>query len=382
MEDIGLHNKLEITDREFHIHTGTLIEQQKIISEVFEKGMFLISREIDMDLRSDNIKSFDYDFLNSVTQNFHQQVMDEIDALYQIEEKLKKFRHPKSHYRLGVLFLKRNLYNEAIRQLKLAIELEEGFTKALIGLGISYLKSGKFKESLETFESTVSQTNKYPDVINYHGLAHLFLGAYDKAMNLFKDAIQLNPKYAECQFNLGIALYKSALDGVKDPKAVAVPARVSIYLKEVQSLQRYHGIYWEKDFSQLHELLKDNNHKIILPQLEQFQLKLVDIASEKDKVYEFYLRFLFGGRDIDSGIINMYQNSFENNAKENKKYPDYWNDRGIFNLIKSRNLYLNAISEFEKAIELSPKFNDAKQNLEKIKSNDKGFMILLRAILK
>ena len=201
-------------------------------------------------------------------------------------------------------------------------------------------------------------------------------------MNLFKEAIQLNPKYSECQFNLGIALYKSALDGVKDPKAVAVPARVSIYLKEVQSFQRYHGIYWEKDFSQLHELLKDNNHEIIMPQLEQFQLKLVDIASEKDKVYEFYLRFLFGGRDIDSGIINMYQNSFENNAKENKKYPDYWNDRGIFNLIKSRNLYLNAISEFEKAIELSPKFNDAKQNLEKIKSNDKGFMILLRAVLK
>jgi tetratricopeptide (TPR) repeat protein len=382
VEDIGLHNKLEITDREFHIHTGTLIEQQKIISEVFERGMFLISREIDMDVRSDNIKLFDYDFLNSVTQEFHQQVIDEIGSLYQIEEKLRKFRHPKSHYRLGVLFLKRNLYNEGIQQFKLAIELEKDFTKALIGLGISYLKTGKFKESLETFGSIESQTDNYPDVINYHGLAQLFLGEYDKAMSLFKDAIQLNPKYAECQFNLGIALYKSALDGVKDPKAVAVPARVSIYLKEVQGIQKYRGIYWEKDFNQLHELLKDNNHKVIMPQLERFQLKLVDIAAEKDKIYEFYLRFLFGGRDIDSGMINIYQGFFENNATANKKYPDYWNDRGIFNLIKSRSLYLNAINEFEKAIELSPNFTEAKKNLEKIISNEKGFMILLRAILK
>jgi hypothetical protein len=40
------------------------------------------------------------------------------------------------------------------------------------------------------------------------------------------------------------------------------------------------------------------------------------------------------------------------------------------------------MSEFEKAIEIDPKFSDSKQNLEKIKSNEKGFMILLRAILK
>lgn len=382
MEDFGLHNKLEIAGREFHIHTGTLIENQKIISEVFEKGMFLISREIRIDVRDDNAKSFDYDFLNTVTQDFHQQVISEIDALYQIESKLTNFRHPKSHYRLGVLFLKRNLFEEAIRQFKLAIEQEKGFTKAYLGLGISYLKSEQFKEALSTFAKAGSKAQKYPDVLNYHGLANLFLGNFHNAIKMFKEAIQKNPKYVECQFNLGVALYKSALEGVKDPKAVTVPARVSIYLKQVRNLKKYHGKHWQKDFQQLLDILKDNNHEVILPQIEQFQLKLVDLVSERDKIFEFYLRFLFGGQEVDSDMIKIYERYFEQNTATNNDYPDYWNDRGTFNLIKSRSLYLKAMSEFEKAIELSPGFAAARTNLEKIKSNEKGFMILLRAILK
>lgn len=119
-----------------------------------------------------------------------------------------------------------------------------------------------------------------------------------------------------------------------------------------------------------------------MPKLEQFQLKLVDFISDRDNIYEFYLRFLFGGKDINLNIINTYQQYFDNHTLHHQQYPDYWDDQGTFNLIKSRGLLLKAMSEFEKAIEISPNFSEARQNLEKIKSNEKGFMILLRAILK
>lgn len=381
MEDFGLHDKLELESREFHIHTGTVVKDQKIISEVFEKGMFLISREFNINFRNE-LNTFDYEFLNEKTQEFHHQLIDEIEALYQIDSKLKRYKHPKSHYRLGVLFLRRNLFEEAISQFRIAIDQDDSFSKARQGIGICYLKTRQFNQALETFTFLIEQNDQYPDVLNFYGLTHLFLGDHDRAMSLFKEAIQLNPNYAECQFNFGVAIYKSALDGAKNPTEITVPARVSIYLKQVRNNEKYLSNYWQNEFNKLLELLKNSNHEVIIPQLESFQLKLVNFVSDRDKVYEFYLRFLFGGKEIDLNIIKNYQGFFDFQNISHQQFPDYWDDQGTFNLIKSRGLLLKAMSEFEKAIEIGPNFTEARQNFEKIKSHEKGFMILLRAILK
>ncbi len=381
MENFGLHDKIDIDNREFHVHTGTLIENRKVISEIFEKGMFLISREYQIDFRSET-KNIDYDFLNSITEQFHHIVIEELKALYQIESKLAKYRHPKSHFYLGVLFLKKHLYDEAIRQFKTAIDQDNNFVNAYMGLGISYLKSRKFSNAANTFQKALSVSEKYPDFLNYYGLAYLFLEEYDRSISLLKESIRINPNYVEAQFNLGVALYKSALNGAKDPKAVAVPARVSIYLKQVRDLKKYRVPIWQRQFNQLLELLKDNNHEVIIPQLEEFQLKLVDLVADREKIYEFYLRFLFGGSELKPETIEKYERYFYANNSENTRYPDYWNDLGTFHLIKSRSLYLKAMTEFEKSQALAPNFEDPRHNLEKIRSHEKGFLILLRAILK
>ena len=381
MENFGLHDKIEIFDREFHIHTGAMIEHNRIITEVFERGMFLLSRQYDINLRKDRI-GHDYDFLSKVTENFHQNVIDELESLYLVQEKLMRYRHPKSHYYLGILFLKRNLFEESIREFKTSLEQDHSFNRAFIGLGVSYLKSRKFVTAKETFKTALNMSEKFPDFLNYYGLAHLFLDEYDEAMSLLKEAIRLNPKYVEAQFNLGVALYKSALHGAHDPEAVAVPARVSIYLKQVRDLSKYRVPMWQKEFNQLLELLRDNQHNTIIPELEQFQLKLVDLVSDREKIFEFFLRFLFGGKDLTLETINKYQSIFVANDSDTQHYPDYWNDLGTFNLIKSRGLLMKAMSEFEKALELAPGFDEAQKNLDTIRSHEKGFMILLRAILK
>lgn len=381
MDNFGLHDKIKIEEREFQIHTGTILEKKRIVTEVFEKGMFLTSHQHPIKLRGES-SGINYEYLNNITQKFHEHVIDEIEALYKIEEKLSHFKHPISHYHLGCLFLRRNLYGEATRQYLKCIEQDPKFLRAYNGLGISFLKSKQFEKALETFQKALDSGEKYPDLINYSGLANLFLGNYDKATSLFKEAIGINPNYFECQFNLGVALYKSALQGVKNPKAVAVPARVLIYLKQVRDLERYQQTYWQKEFTQLLELLKDNNHEIILPEIEKFQLSLVDFTSDKEKVYEFFLRFLFGGIELTPETIDQYEPYFNFSNGSLNKYPDYWNDLGIFHLIKSRSLYLRALSQFEKAIELAPEFQEVRHYRDLIKSNEKGFMILLRAILK
>ena len=381
MEDIGLHDKVEIQGRIFDIHTGIIMRNNKIISEVFEKGLFLTSSELPVNLRNEKRK-INYEFLNKVTKSFHNSVIDEFEALYLIEEKLEKFKHPISHFHLASLFLKRNLYSEAIRLYKKSIELDPNHTPSYIGLGISYLKSRQFDQSLEVLNKALGSQEGYPDLLNYTGVAYLFLDQYERAISLLKEAVEINPNYNEAQFNLGVALYKSALVGVKDPRAVAVPARPVIYLKQVREQERYQTVHWQKQFNQLLELLKDNNHEVIIQEVENFQLKLINFAPDKDKVYEFFLRFLFGGNELSHEVIDKYATFFEIKDEMMKTFPDFWNDLGIFHLIKSRNYYLRSLSEFERALAIAPGFKDAQKNRDMIKGNEKGFLILLRAVLK
>ena len=54
----------------------------------------------------------------------------------------------------------------------------------------------------------------------------------------------------------------------------------------------------------------------------------------------------------------------------------------VGNIYQATGEYSTARSYFEKALALAPDFEDARHNLKMIKSHDKGFLILLRAILK
>jgi hypothetical protein len=51
-------------------------------------------------------------------------------------------------------------------------------------------------------------------------------------------------------------------------------------------------------------------------------------------------------------------------------------------MIQCRHLFLKSVAEFEKAVELNKDYTDANNNLSLIRNVKKGFLILLRAILK
>ncbi|MCB0314777.1 MAG: hypothetical protein KDH84_16220, partial [Calditrichaeota bacterium] len=75
------------------------------------------------------------------------------------------------HYYLGILFLRRNLFEEAVHQFTTSIDQDNNFMRAYMGLGISYLKSRQFSTAMATFQKALSMSEKYPDFLNYHGLA-------------------------------------------------------------------------------------------------------------------------------------------------------------------------------------------------------------------
>jgi hypothetical protein len=80
--------------------------------------------------------------------------------------------------------------------------------------------------------------------------------------------------------------------------------------------------------------------------------------------------------------LQYYESRVREQEEVREGFADYWNDLGRIHMIQCRNLFLSALSEFDKSVEINAKFKEAIKNYDLVKNNKKGFLILLRAILK
>ena len=96
----------------------------------------------------------------------------------------------------------------------------------------------------------------------------------------------------------------------------------------------------------------------------------------------FYLKFMYGGKGLDNDTIRRYEERLKASLNDNGDYADIWNNLGVIHLIQCRNLFLQALGEFRKALEINPDFEKAQKNKILVENDGKEFLILLRAILK
>jgi hypothetical protein len=91
---------------------------------------------------------------------------------------------------------------------------------------------------------------------------------------------------------------------------------------------------------------------------------------------------MFGGKGKDDDYIQGYTNELKTAVADHPGYADLRNNLGTAYLIQCRNLFLNALEEFRQALKINPEFKKADKNLKLAENDGKGFLILLRAILK
>jgi len=109
LKSIVFHSKLNVNTREFHIHTGSLLEKNLILSEIFERGKFIASKQVRYETRDEESKEPNVDYLKSIASELHQNTIDEMSTLFHIQSTIKSLRNPIAHYKLGSIFYYRNI---------------------------------------------------------------------------------------------------------------------------------------------------------------------------------------------------------------------------------------------------------------------------------
>ena len=102
METLGLNNDVMVGDRKFHVQTNYSETEKKIVSNVFNEGQVIESRELQ------SLEEISIEEMKDRMHSIHKDLITEMEILYYIDEKVKSVRHATSSNKLVLLFLKKN----------------------------------------------------------------------------------------------------------------------------------------------------------------------------------------------------------------------------------------------------------------------------------
>lgn len=374
MEALEISSEVRSGNKLFQIKSQT-DETEPLIKSTVMAGEWVVleRRELVQDSESEALK-------NQLSQ-LHREMMTEIELLYYIAEKVRSINHPGSNNKLGLVFIKHNLFEEAIDQFQLAVEKQPDFLEALNNLGLAYLLTRNYANAISTFTKGIGLNKEFADLYNNLGYCHYELMQYTAAIQMFEKAVEINPDYAEAQFNLGQAYLKVVLDGAHD---ASLPAAEELLRKGQAHLMIAAEILPPthiKYFDSVNECLASGELAEAFEYLDVLKNNISN-RFEVDFENEFYLKFMFGGKGKDDKFIAEYTQTLQATIEKYPNYADLRNNLGIVYLIQCRNLFLKALDEFRKALKLNPNFKRAEKNLKLAENDGKGFLILLRAILK
>jgi tetratricopeptide (TPR) repeat protein len=137
----------------------------------------------------------------------------EVEKGISLLEKVKKIKGPSYEsnffHEAGVVYYKKQLYQEAIQHFQKSVELTPGDPIRLEYLGLAFEKYGDFGKAVEYYQKAIENAT-YDKSKYYNRLAFLQIDLqhYTEAVNLLQQAIELDPQplYFE---NMGFAMEKS-----------------------------------------------------------------------------------------------------------------------------------------------------------------------------
>jgi len=382
LSDIGFNDNLEVAGRKFHFQTATNANKGKIRTEIFEEGRILSTAEVDFERRKDSRIQTAEDRLRIIVESLHQEMIEEVELLFRISEKVNKLRHSPSNCKVGQLFMHHNLVEDAIRQFKIAIENDSRNAEAYSLLGQTYILVGEYQKAVEILSKGIQLDTRFTDLHNNYGLALMMSGNYDQAMEELKQAIKINRKYLEAHYNIALLYFKTTSVNYSD-KAIPPPSiRIQRAMEHLDQIKNIRIKVFDSVYTKIQKLAEKQEFEAIVKILEENRKKVFPGDFSRLISNTFYLKFMYGGKGLDNETIKRYEHRLNSALEENPEFADVWNNLGVIHLIQCRNLFLQALSEFNRSLELNPGFEKAIKNKKLVENDGKEFLILLRAILK
>ncbi len=189
MNAIERTKECRIGDRVFPIFTEYSDVEHKLNSTV--KYQSRIIRHDTLSIDDKNLVNIDQKM-----DDLNREIEDDLEQLYVMADKVSSIKHELSSNKMGLVFLKYHLYEDAIEHFKQAVELKPNFSQALNNLGKTYLRLERYSEALHVFHQGGKAEEKYADLNKYIGdVLSVQINETLKVHHLFEKNINIILKY-------------------------------------------------------------------------------------------------------------------------------------------------------------------------------------------
>jgi len=382
MSDIGFNDNVQVYGRKFHVQTATHVAKGIASCEIFEEGRLINKNMVRFERRRQKDEEQLEKRIRNIVESVHQDTLDEINVMFTIADKIKDVKEAAPHVQMGLLFIKNNMLEDAIAEFKLAIQLNPKAVEAYKQLGLAYLGLQNNAEAIKLLEKALKIEPRYADLHNVAGLAYLSAKQHVKALEFFQQALRINPKYDLARYNLALLYLDSVQSDKSDTHLPPASIRIERTYQQLQALadKKLRGV--ANVLAKVRKAVQTNKLKTAVKLLEAGRERLLEDDDHNIISISFLLRFMYGGRSISQRTLMKFEKELLEATGRKESYADLWNSLGIVHLIQCRNLFIQALNEFNKALEINPNFEKALKNKKLVENDGKEFLILLRAILK
>jgi|GEM_PF-1460916 len=368
----GVDTKIDTDKGEYLIETYADSQQFKVVSEVFFKGKIVEVKEVGYEARISE------DGLIRLIKRLQNSVIADLENLFDLDESIRKKANVEGLYKIGRLFFKRKLLDRAKKSFEECIKMDADFGDAYRDLGRIMLLLVEKEKALEYLRRANKVKPDRPDYHFYLGKVLLTSEKYEEAEKEFEKALELDSDYAEAYFYHGLALLRNSVTGagisLDDSKSISI----KIDLKNASVLD---ARFREKSFSEAFSLLENKNYSEALKGLVDFSKNFVEIEAH-DLIDEFSLFGKYSKKRISLLTVDEYINDMLALVEEHSEFADLHNALGKAYILKVRALLNGSSLQFKKALEINPDYKEAEKNLTLVENEGRGFLLLLRAILK
>ena len=264
------------------------------------------------------------------------------------------------HYHLGVIYAHLTRFEEAKNELKKAIELNPKYLQARIQFALVSAAQGEYEIAEKQLTELISERPTFPDLHYNKGVVQAAQDRIKEAFESLNKALLLNPNYAKCHFFIGILYLKEgknkdalehiskALEGKLEEPMLSFARTIRKFLTKKLEKGASKELMDKKAFPLDPDYIKETVKS--LP-------KHVNIIPDYVEIFEKL------GAKIDRPLLKTIANLYKEEIEKNPLYPDLYYQLG--KVCEYMEEWDEAIKNYQKALEINPKFIKARISLAK-----------------
>jgi tetratricopeptide (TPR) repeat protein len=355
----NLRTLVEMDQKKLAFESSLNESQKQLVSIVLTEGVLVFERK--KPITKEMVSGHEGDAEKLLTQT-HQVLISEMEFIFTTAKKI--LQRPSSHmcFAMGVILLTRGFYDDALQQFQKAVDLDPQNIQAIKHFGITTMLKGDYENARHIFTHILETGAGYADIYYYLGNAHLFQRQFEKAKQYYQEAVRINPNYADAHLRLATCAV-AVIAGENNLVEAAVQGYADEAQRETQLALDCNPRIMSGALLSATANLKQGKYQMAFKGYLESRPKYVP-KTGSELVYFYTLKLLYGDRGVGVQETEEYVRQLEQLVESNPTYVDLRLHYGMGTLMKSNFLINRSLKEMNKAIEVNPNFQQAKNTAD------------------